>query len=54
MLNNQVTKAVRLAIAFGAASTAMLSTNAFAAEDNTADKVEKNRNYWFSVEAYGP
>jgi len=41
MLNNQVTKAVRLAIAFGAASTAMLSTNAFAAEDNTADKVEK-------------
>jgi len=41
MLNNQVTKAVRLAIAFGAASTAMLSTNAFAAEEAEKDKVER-------------
>lgn len=43
MLNNQVTKAVRLAIAFGAASTAMLATNATAAEagEEGADKVER-------------
>ncbi|CCQ11741.1 TonB-dependent receptor [Pseudoalteromonas luteoviolacea B = ATCC 29581] len=44
MLNNQVTKAVRLAIAFGAASTAMLSTSTVAAEaeeNADAEKVER-------------
>jgi outer membrane cobalamin receptor len=43
MLNNQVTKAVRLAIAFGAASTAMVATNAAAAEagEEGAEKVER-------------
>lgn len=40
MLNNKVSKAVRLAIAFGAASTAAFSASSFAAEEN-AEKVEK-------------
>ncbi len=40
MLNNKVSKAVRLAIAFGAASTAAFSASTFAAEEN-AEKVEK-------------
>ena len=30
MLNNKLTKAVRLAIAYGAASTAVFATNTFA------------------------
>ena len=33
MLNNQVSKAVRLAIAFGTASTAVFSANSIAAEE---------------------
>ncbi|WP_288987407.1 TonB-dependent receptor [uncultured Pseudoalteromonas sp.] len=40
MLNNKVSKAVRLAIAFGAASTAAFSTGSIAAEEN-AEKVER-------------
>jgi len=40
MLNNKVSKAVRLAIAFGAVSTAAFSASSFAAEEN-AEKVEK-------------
>jgi iron complex outermembrane receptor protein len=40
MLNNKVSKAVRLAIAFGAVSTAAFSSSSFAAEDE-ADKVER-------------
>ncbi|KAA1156517.1 TonB-dependent receptor [Pseudoalteromonas fuliginea] len=40
MLNNQVTKAVRLAIAFGAASTAAFSASSIAAEEG-ADSVER-------------
>ena len=40
MLNNQVSKAVRLAIAFGAVSTAAFSASSFAAEDGL-DKVER-------------
>ena len=40
MLNNKVSKAVRLAIAFGAASTAVFSTNTFANENNEGKKVE--------------
>jgi outer membrane receptor protein involved in Fe transport len=40
MLNNQVTKAVRLALAFGAASTAAFSASSFAAEDEI-EKVER-------------
>ena len=39
MLNNKVSKAVRLAIAFGAASTAAFSASSFAAEEK--DGVEK-------------
>lgn len=41
MLNNQVSKAVRLALVFGAASAASISAQAVAADENTADKVEK-------------
>jgi len=41
MLNNQVSKAVRLAIAFGAASTAAFSASTIAAEDESAEKVER-------------
>lgn len=41
MLNNQVTKAVRLALAFGAASTAAFSASSFAAEEESAEKVER-------------
>ncbi|QBJ63306.1 TonB-dependent receptor [Pseudoalteromonas sp. DL-6] len=41
MLNNKVSKAVRLAIAFGAASTAAFSASTFAAEEENADKVER-------------
>ncbi|MBB1334273.1 TonB-dependent receptor [Pseudoalteromonas sp. SR44-5] len=40
MLNNKVSKAVRLAIAFGAASTAAFSASSIAAEEG-ADKVER-------------
>jgi iron complex outermembrane recepter protein len=40
MLNNQVSKAVRLAIAFGAVSTAAFSASSFAAEES-AEKVER-------------
>jgi outer membrane receptor for ferrienterochelin and colicin len=40
MLNNKVSKAVRLAIAFGAVSTAAFSASSFAAEES-ADKVER-------------
>ena len=41
MLNNKVSKAVRLAIAFGAASTAAFSASSFAAEEDSAEKVER-------------
>ncbi|MEQ3514977.1 TonB-dependent receptor [Pseudoalteromonas sp. BZB3] len=41
MLNNKVSKAVRLAIAFGAASTAAFSANTFAADEDGAEKVER-------------
>lgn len=41
MLNNQVSKAVRLAIAFGAASTAAFSASSFAAEEEGVEKVER-------------
>jgi len=41
MLNNKISKAVRLAIAFGAASTAAFSANTFAADENTAEEVER-------------
>ncbi|MBH0037616.1 TonB-dependent receptor domain-containing protein [Pseudoalteromonas sp. SWN166] len=41
MLNNQVSKAVRLAIAFGAASTAAFSVSSFAAEEDGVEKVER-------------
>ncbi|MBQ4858694.1 TonB-dependent receptor [Pseudoalteromonas sp. MMG007] len=41
MLNNKVSKAVRLAIAFGAASTVAFTANTFAAEDEGAEKVER-------------
>lgn len=41
MLNNQVSKAVRLAIAFGAVSTAAFSANTFAAEEEVVEKVER-------------
>jgi len=41
MLNNKVSKAVRLAIAFGAVSTAAFSAGSFAAEEEKAEKVEK-------------
>ncbi len=40
MFNNKVSKAVRIALAFGAASTAAFSVNAIAA-DNEEDKVER-------------
>ena len=40
MLNNKVSKAVRLAIAFGAASTAAFSANSIAAEEGV-EKVER-------------
>ena len=40
MLNNKVSKAVRLAIAFGAVSTAAFSSSSFAAEEESAEKVE--------------
>ena len=40
MLNNQVSKAVRLAIAFGAASTAVFSANSIAADEGV-EKVER-------------
>ncbi|MFP3617222.1 hypothetical protein SB778_45060, partial [Paraburkholderia sp. SIMBA_050] len=36
-----VSKAVRLAIAFGAASTAAFSASTFAAEEENAEKVER-------------
>ncbi|HCP97007.1 MAG TPA: TonB-dependent receptor, partial [Pseudoalteromonas sp.] len=41
MLNNKVSKAVRLAIAFGAASTAAFSASSFAAEEENVEKVER-------------
>jgi outer membrane receptor protein involved in Fe transport len=41
MLNTKVSKAVRLAIAFGAASTAAFSANTFAADEEGAEKVER-------------
>ncbi|NMF48707.1 TonB-dependent receptor [Pseudoalteromonas arctica] len=41
MLNNKVSKAVRLAIAFGTASTAAFSASSFAAEEEKVDKVER-------------
>lgn len=41
MLNNKVSKAVRLAIAFGAVSTAAFSASTFAAEEEKAEKVER-------------
>jgi iron complex outermembrane receptor protein len=41
MLNNKVSKAVRLAIAFGAVSTAAFSSSSFAAEEESAEKVER-------------
>ncbi|MBE0363496.1 hypothetical protein PULV_a0947 [Pseudoalteromonas ulvae UL12] len=40
MLNNKISKAVRLAIAFGAASTAAFTSNVFAAEEG-AEAVER-------------
>ncbi|NMR25272.1 TonB-dependent receptor [Pseudoalteromonas sp. NEC-BIFX-2020_015] len=41
MLNNKISKAVRLAIAFGAASTAILSNSVMAAEEEKAEKIER-------------
>ena len=41
MINNKVSKAVRLAIAFGAASTAVFSGSSFAEEQEGAEKVER-------------
>ncbi|MEM5552679.1 TonB-dependent receptor [Pseudoalteromonas neustonica] len=41
MLNSKVSKAVRIAIAFGAASTAAFSASSFAAEDKSVKKVER-------------
>ena len=41
MLNNKVSKAVRLAVAFGAASTAAFSASTFAADEENAEKVER-------------
>ena len=40
MLNNKVSKAVRLAIAFSAASTAAFSASSVAADENEVEKVE--------------
>ena len=39
MLNSKISKAVRLAIAFGAASTAAFSASSFAAEEDVVDDV---------------
>ena len=41
MLYNKVSKAVRLAIAFGTASTAAFSASSFAADEEKVDKVER-------------
>lgn len=41
MINNKVSKAARLAIAFGAASTAAFSASSFAAEEENVEKVER-------------
>ncbi|MEI8642710.1 TonB-dependent receptor [Pseudoalteromonas sp. Hal040] len=41
MLNNKVSKAVRLALAFGTASTAAFSVNSYAAEEEAVEKVER-------------
>jgi len=41
MLNNKVSKAVRLAIAFSAASTAAFSASSVAADENEVEKVER-------------
>lgn len=41
MLNNKLAKAVRLAIAFGGASTAVFAANANAAEEQAAEQVER-------------
>ena len=41
MKNNKIAKAVRLAIAFGAASTVALSANTFAAEEVEEEKIER-------------
>ncbi|WP_100913697.1 MULTISPECIES: TonB-dependent receptor plug domain-containing protein [Pseudoalteromonas] len=41
MLNNKLAKAVRLAIAFGGASTAVFAANANAAEEQAAEAVER-------------
>jgi iron complex outermembrane receptor protein len=41
MLNNKLAKAVRLAIAFGGASTAVFTANANAAEEQAAEAVER-------------
>ncbi|MEI8653477.1 TonB-dependent receptor [Pseudoalteromonas sp. Hal273] len=41
MLNNKISKAVRLAIAFGAAATATFSASSFAAEEENVEQVEK-------------
>mgnify|MGYP000250283078 CR=1 FL=1 len=40
MFNNKVSKAVRLAIAFGTASTAVFSANSFAAEEEKIERIE--------------
>ncbi|MBE0369112.1 TonB-dependent receptor [Pseudoalteromonas aurantia] len=40
MLNNKVSKAVRLAFAFGAASTVAFSANTFAAEEDKVERIE--------------
>ena len=40
MFNNKVSKAVRLAVAFGAASTAAFSASTFAADEENAEKDE--------------
>ena len=41
MLNNKVSKAVRLAVAFGAASTAAFSATSYAADDKSVEEVER-------------
>jgi iron complex outermembrane receptor protein len=41
MLNNKLAKAVRLAIAFGGASTAVFAANVNAAEEQAAEEVER-------------
>jgi hypothetical protein len=45
MLNNKVSKAVRLAIAFGAASTAAFSASSFAAEEENVEKYGINLSF---------